>query len=202
VFVFGGLLNAFAMIAPVSTVEDWLASVSGATSETAVLVLLFVVWLCVAPVLIVGGAAALTRLLVDEQTGSFRQTAVRYAYALVPLGFGVWLAHYGFHLFTGALTVVPVAQSAAMQMLGWPALGTPLWHWVGLQPSTVFPIQLGWVLLGTMGSLAVAHGISERDHQPRALAATAPWAVAILVLASVAVWILAQPMAMRGTVLA
>lgn len=202
VFVFGGLLNAFGMVAPVYTVERWLAGVIGTASEAAVLALVYVLGLCVAPLLIVGGAAALTCVLVGEQTRSTRRTAVRYVYALLPFGFGVWLAHYGFHLLTGAFTVVPVIQSAAMQMLRWPALGTPLWEWVGMQPGAVFPIQLGLILLGTMGSLAVAYGISERDHRAQAMAATAPWAIAILVLASAAVWILAQPMDMRGTVLA
>ncbi len=38
--------------------------------------------------------------------------AVRYSYTLVPLGFGMWLAHYGFHFFTGILTIVPVTQTA------------------------------------------------------------------------------------------
>ena len=33
--------------------------------------------------------------------------AARYSYALVPLGLGMWLAHYGFHFFTGILTIVP-----------------------------------------------------------------------------------------------
>ena len=26
---------------------------------------------------------------------------VRYTYGLVPMGFGMWLAHYGFHFLTG-----------------------------------------------------------------------------------------------------
>ena len=30
---------------------------------------------------------------------------MRYAYALVPFGAGVWLAHYGFHFLTGCLDV-------------------------------------------------------------------------------------------------
>ena len=85
---------------------------------------------------------------------------MRYAYGLVPLGFSMWLAHYGFHFFTGALTVVPVTQSAAIDVLGWAALGDPLWRWVGMRPGAVFPLQLGCILLGTAGSLAVMHLIS------------------------------------------
>ena len=67
----------------------------------------------------------------------------------------MWLAHYGFHFLTGALTVVPVTQSAAIDLMGWPALGEPLWRWAGMRPGAVLPIQLGCIVLGTIGSLAV-----------------------------------------------
>ena len=36
---------------------------------------------------------------------------MHYVYALAPLGFGMWLAHYSFHFLTGGLTIVPVIQS-------------------------------------------------------------------------------------------
>ena len=47
---------------------------------------------------------------------------VRYTYGLAPLGFGMWLAHYGFHFLTGLYTIIPVTQSA-LASLGWPVLG-------------------------------------------------------------------------------
>jgi hypothetical protein len=200
--VFGGLLNALAMIAPVQALERWLMNVLSTTSDAPVLALLFVLGLFAAPLLIIGGAAVLTRCLAGEQAGSIRRTGVRYAYALLPFGFGVWLAHYGFHLLTGALTVVPVLQDAAMQLFGWGVLGSPLWTWVGMRPGTVFPIQIGFILLGAIGSLALAYQTSERDFPARPIGATSPWAVVILLLASTAMWIVAQPMEMRGTVFA
>ena len=123
---------------------------------------------------------------------------MRYAYGLVPFGFGMWTAHYGFHLLTGALTVVPVTQSAAIDLMGWAALGDPLWRWAGMRAGAVFPIQLGCILLGTFGSLAVMHDISRRDYPDRPIRATAPWAIVVLLLAATAIWILFQPMEMRG----
>ena len=89
---------------------------------------------------------------------------MRYAWVLIPFGFGVWLAHYGFHLLTGGLTLVPVTQSAVIDLVGWPALGDPKWQWTGMRPGAVFPIQLGFILLGTMGSLALSYLVSERDY--------------------------------------
>jgi hypothetical protein len=63
----------------------------------------------------------------------------------------------------------------------------------------VFPIQAGFVLLGAMGSLATAYQISERDYPRRSVAALIPWLAVIFVLGATALWILLQPMEMRGT---
>ncbi len=202
VFVFAGLLNALAMAAPIRGVQEWFAGAFGTASEAASLAAVFLIVLVAIPVLVVGGASAMTRLLGGARSLSLGGIATRYAYALVPVGFGVWLAHYGFHLLTGGLTIVPVVQSAAASLAGGPVLGEPLWTWVGMRPGAVFPIQIGLVLLGTIGSLALAHGVSERDHRGHVLAATAPWALAIAAIAAAAIWILAQPMDMRGTILA
>ena len=126
------------------------------------------------------------------------QIAANYAYALVPFGFGMWLAHYGFHFLTGAFAIVPVTQRAAIDLLGWSALGDPLWRLTGMRPGSVFPIQVGFILLGTLGSLAAAFQISDRDYPERPFAALLPWAAVIVALAAVALWILSQPMDMRG----
>jgi hypothetical protein len=197
-FAFGALLNAFGMTAPVFALEQWLARVIGATSEGPVLAMLYVIALGVLPLVLVGGAAWVTRYSTRQPTYSVGQIAVRYACVLIPFGFGVWLAHYGFHLLTGGLTIVPVAQGAVIDMVGWAALGDPRWQWTGMQPGSVFAIQIGFILLGTMGSLALAYLVSERDYPQRTVLAAVPWAGIVLVLAAAALWILSQPMEMRG----
>ena len=171
----------------------------GTTSESLVLGCLFVLGLGVAPLLLFGTAAGSRACLAaGTAAASIARVSMRYAYGLVPFGFGMWLAHYGFHLLTGALTVVPVTQSAAIDLMGWAALGDPLWRWAGMRPGAVFPIQLGCILLGTPGSLAVMHLISLRDYPDRSSRATVPWAIVVLLLAATAIWILFQPMEMRG----
>jgi polyferredoxin len=203
VFTFGALLNAFAMTAPVHTLERWLAQSLRITSDAVVLAIVFAAALVAAPLLTVGGAVFLTRRAsapADPPSAGF--TFRRFANALVPLGLALWLAHYGFHLLTGALTFIPVAQSAVRDVIGRAALGDPRWTWVGMQPGTVLPLQLGVVILGAFGSLAIAWLIAERDH-PRATARAAwPWGAVIVLLAAAAVWIFMQPMEMRGTTLA
>ena len=158
--------------------------------------------LVVAPLILLGGAAALTRMIAggaDGAGGSVGRIAVTYAYALVPFGFGMWLAHYGFHLLTGVFTVIPIAQNVVVDLLGRPALGEPLWRLTGMRPGAVYPIQVGCILLGAMGSLALAYRISERDYPDRPALPTAPWAMVTMALMTVAIWILSQPMEMRGT---
>jgi polyferredoxin len=197
-FTFGALLNAFAMTAPVARVERRLAALMSADSEAAVLGVVFLAARVVLPLVLLAAASAMTHLLAGREGLPLATTAMRYAYTLVPLGFGVWLAHYGFHFLTGALTAVPVVQSAAIDVTGWAALGEPLWRWAGMPPGSVFPIQLGFVLLGTAGSMGLVHATSARDRGERAWLVSTPWMVLVAGLALAAIWILAQPMDVRG----
>ncbi len=100
------------------SIEQRLVQVLGAQSEGPVLGALFAIVLVIIPLVLMGSAAALTAWLSGRRISSVLSIASEYSYALVPLGFGVWLAHYGFHLLTGILTVIPVTQSAAVDLLG------------------------------------------------------------------------------------
>jgi hypothetical protein len=185
-FTFSAIVNAVAMTT---------------TGDAIGLTVLFGAGLVAVP-----AAAILLATLLSRTTAlttlPFRHSAINYAVTLAPLGVGIWAAHYGFHFLTGIWTAVPVVQSAAIDLFGAALLGEPLWLWVGLPSGVVFPIQLGFVLLGGVGSLALAHAVSSRDVQRRAWLATAPWATVIVALAAAAIWILDQPMAMRGVGLA
>lgn len=199
-FTFGAVLNAFAMVSPVYAVQSWLADLLGTTSEAAVLGTLFFVLLVVEPVVLLGLAAGATRRATGVRE-PLLQVVVRYSYALVPLGFGVWLAHYSFHLWTGLWTFVPVTQDLVADLLGRPLLGTPLWRLTGLSEPAIQPIEWGFLSLGLLGSLLVAWRIAEREPARRTAAAFAPWAALVVCLGVAAFWLLAQPMEMRGTFL-
>ena len=198
-FTFAALLNAFAMTAPVYAVERWLAGALGTDREAPVLALVFAGGIIALPVLLVAAAALSTRALAPGVGSSVRSIAVRFAFALVPLGAGVWLAHYGFHFLTGVGAILPVSQTAAIEATGRAVLGEPDWSWIGLRPGLVFPFQIGAVLLGALGSSALAHRIAERDFSPLAGRAAAPWIVLVVSLAVLGLWIVALPMEMRGT---
>jgi hypothetical protein len=163
------------------------------------LAVLFVLALAVAPLALLSAAAFMTRLC-ERPPGSWRSTLVRHAFTLVPLGAGVWLAHYGFHALTGALTFVPVTQSAMIDLFGGPWLGEPLWRLRGLQPGLVAPLQWGSVLLGACGSVGLALAVSS-DTAGRNALRSLPWILLIVGMAWFALWTLTMPMAMRGMVM-
>jgi polyferredoxin len=197
VFTFAALVSAFAMTTPAYAVERRIAAAIGARSEVPVLAIVFIAGLFVVPGVLMGAAGLVTRRLTSSRT-SLRATALPYAYALMPIGLGVWAAHYGFHLLTGVLTIVPVVQSAVVDTFGRALLGAPAWGWVGLQPGAVFPIQLGCVVLGGAGSLGMVLAISQRDQPSRAVLVSAPWLAVVLLVATTALWIFSQPMEMRA----
>jgi len=200
VFTFGALLNAFAMISPVYTAEQWLASVTGLDVEWPILAALFATVLILEPAILLGAAAVFTRWMTETRQ-SVPAIINLFARSLVPIGFGVWLAHYGFHFFTGCLTVIPVAQNAALQSFGWPLLGVPRWQLGGIPESIVFPMEVGFICLGLAGSWMVAWTIA-RDLSPmRTWAGFTAWGTLHLLLFVSAVWIMIQPMEMRGTLL-
>jgi hypothetical protein len=123
--------------------------------------------------------------------------AVRYSYALAPLGFGMWLAHYGFHFFSGLYTFIPVTQNL-FASLGWPILGAPLWRLTGIPSRFIQPMEIGFLLLGLAGSLLVAFRLAEEDSPGKVIRAFAPWALVSVTIWLASVWLMYQPMEMRA----
>ena len=199
VFGFGALLNAFGMVSPVYVFEQWLANLLHVKSEFPVLATIFALVLVCEPLILIGVASWLTRVW----SGSKRpllSLAVRYSYALVPIGFGIWLAHYSFHFLTGLYTFIPVTQ-AALADTGWAILGQPRWGLPGLAPNVVQLFELGFVTLGLLGSLSVSYSMAVTDELVHPLRVFIPWAALSLLMAAAAFWLLLQPMEMRAVVL-
>src|SRR5205814_4838085 len=117
--------NAAGMVGPVAEGQERLASLVGVRSPLLATTAFYLLALVALPLLAVGGAAVLSRRWGRLQSGTW-EVATRYAYALVPLGFGMWLAHYCFHFLTSYDAAVPVAQRFAADLgLTWP--GQPAW---------------------------------------------------------------------------
>jgi hypothetical protein len=151
------------------------------------------------PAILLGVAGWLT-----VRWGGVRSTllsaVVKHVYAVAPLGFGVWLAHYSFHFLTGLYTFIPVTQSA-LASAGWAVLGEPMWSLGGGQARFVYPLQLGLLGLGLTGSLLVARRISADGAAAHPRRVFASWAGLCVLLWASALWLMSQPMEMRGTFL-
>jgi hypothetical protein len=199
VFTFGALLNAFGMVSPVHALEAWLTRALHVNHEAPVLGLIFGFFLIVEPALLLGLAAWVTKLWSGSRL-ALLPLAVRYSYALVPLGFGMWLAHYGFHFLTGLYTLIPVAQSAVAS-LGLPLLGEPRWRLTGIPVNIVQPLEAGFLVLGLAGSLILTRHLAEEDSPGHFHRAFAPWAAVCILVWCAAQWLILQPMDMRGTFL-
>jgi len=111
----------------------------------------------------------------------------------VPLGFGMWLAHYTFHFVTGYDTALPVTQRFAAD-LGLTSLGDPLWSRACCRqlPAWLLPLEILFLDMGLLLSLYAGYRLAPT------LRALAPWALLMVLLFAVGVWVLFQPMQMRG----
>jgi hypothetical protein len=199
--VFAAFANAAGMVAPVVAWQEQLADALALPGPFAVTTLGLVMALIVLPAVLVGAAAVVGRWW-SADPGRRRDVVTRFAFALLPLGFGMWLAHYSFHFLTSYGSLLPVVQRMAAD-LGPAWLGPPDWS-----AATCGPVA-GWVLrvellcldLGLLLSLYTGYriGLDRRPVMKQALKAFTPWAVLVLLLFAAGVWIVFQPMAMRGT---
>lgn len=199
---FAAFMNAFGMVAPVYDLEAWMTGALGISSGPVVVGILFLAGMILIPGILVAAAARLSvalsgsgRSVVDEAT--------RYGYGLVPLGFGMWIAHYLFHFLVGGLVLVPALQEYVAD-LGLPFLGSPAWSLGPLVPdSWLLPIELLFLELGLLVTLVVIYRIARREvgEGSRALRAATPWGGLALALSAAGIWLLLQPMEMRGTMM-
>lgn len=199
VFTFGALLNAFGMVSPVFVLESWLGRVLNTSHEAPVLGMIFTIMLIIEPIFLLGVAAWLTQVWGGAQRAVL-PLVVRYAYTLVPLGFGMWLAHYSFHFLTGLFTFIPVTQSAVAS-LGLSLLGEPYWTLTGLPEGAVNVMEFGFMGLGLMGSLMVGYRLAREDASSHPMRIFGVWAGLAVILWMAAVWVMNQPMEMRGNIL-
>jgi len=198
--VFGAFANAAGMIAPAVAYQDRLAEWWGMT-QFALVAFYYLFAIVVGPLVILSAAAAISRWW-GKAGRSCAALAIRFAYAFVPLGFAMWLAHHGFHFLTSYATILPVTQRAIGDLAGIAALGDPDWqHACCLGVADwIIKFELIALDLGLLASLAVGYRIASLDTWcGRPLWALTPWAVLMLVLFVLGVWIVLEPMQMRGT---
>jgi cytochrome c oxidase assembly factor CtaG/ferredoxin len=200
--VFAAFANAAGMTAPVLAWLRAFTSVLGLSAAAATGVFYFVALLLL-PLLMIGGSALLSRWW-GQVPLNVLQIAKRYTYALVPLGFSMWLAHYGYHFFTSYASVLPTTQRF-LGDLGCAVLGAPQWNYDCCAPVAGWLLRAEIVSLefGLLLSLYTGYRIawSQAGRLPQAFRMFAPWGLLIALLFAAGIWIIFQPMQMRGTML-
>lgn len=204
---YAGLVNAFAMTPPVFSLEAQIAQALNTQSEAIVLGLFFLVSVIVLPLLLVYGAAWLSKtLVVKRKELSLNKLVMRYASSFIPMGFAIWFAHYLFHFLTGAMTIVPTFQTFFYRTLGWTIVGRPNWRLAALfvpPVNTIQTIQTIVTYAGLILSIAVVLSIAGKVHKNRgkALREAIPWMVVLVLLAIASGSTFLLPMEMRGSAL-
>ena len=202
--VFGAFANAAGMVGPVVAWQERLRTALGEPSRLVVTTLFYLAAIVVLPLVAVSAAAWWSKQW-SKRSGDWLTTATRYSFALVPIGFAMWLAHYSFHFLTSAATIIPATQRFVADR-GWHALGEPLWQCscCGTVGDWVPHLEILMLDFGLLLSLYAGFRIAESQaaRAGQAVRAFMPWAVLIVALFAVGVWIVFQPMEMRGTMLA
>ena len=200
VLVFGAFANAGGMVGPVADWQDRLRVHWGQATPFWAISVYYLFALLVLPLLAVATAAGLSRWWANL-SATWLEAATRPVFALVPLGFAMWLCHYSFHLLTSCDAAIPAAQRFAASFGG--NLGTPDWTCSCCQPEMDWLPRLEILFLdvGLLLSLYTGYRITMAGtpDMRQGLKAFAPWAVVMLLLFAMGIWIVLQPMQMRGT---
>lgn len=188
--VFGAFVNAAAMVSPVMMWEHRWHARLGLHMMPVVIAAFLVAGALVAPGITVVACGALNRLTVSGK--QVTALARRFVFALVPIGFAMWAAHLLYHFATGWMAAWPVVQRAVSGTLGViPMPMIPAWL-----TSAQLLVLDGGLLLTLYVSWRVA--LQSAGRVQRALAIVTPWAALSCTLYAAGVWILFQPMQMRG----
>ncbi|HEX4150167.1 MAG TPA: hypothetical protein VHY20_14315, partial [Pirellulales bacterium] len=203
VLVFGAFANAAGMVAPVVEWFDRWQAACGFESRLPIISFFYLLALILVPAMSIALAATAGRTW-GRLPISPLQFAVRCSYALVPLGFSMWLAHYSFHLLTSYDVVVPATQRFVAG-LGWPLSSDPQWIASCCRPPADWlpRLEIVCVGVGLLASLHTAYRLAFAQAARPALAIRAfiPWGLLLILLYALGVWIVCQPMQMRGTMM-
>ena len=198
--VFGAFVNAAGMIAPVMEWEQRLQDQLGFSSPLPVITVLFAFGLLIAPAILAVFCGTLSKALSGISVQWMKLTC-SFVMALVPLGFSMWVAHFSYHLLTGAGALVPAFKRAASDA-GVSLLGKPDWSFATAMVPVDWLTSIQILLLGAglLLTLYVCWRTAFRfTKQARsAFGLLMPWAALAVALYAAGVWVLFQPMQMRG----
>jgi hypothetical protein len=199
VLLFASLTNAAWMTAPVVQWETQVTRTLG-IDRWAVVTLGTLFGLCIAPLIVTAAVARWSDRAAGCHVG-WMANARRFAPALAPLGLGMWLAHYSFHLFTSG-DAIRVAASRFIS--DWTGSGFA----VGAAACSccdaslvpwLLPLELLYLNFGLCVSLYAIYRVARNDMpSSRWIGGAAPWVLFVVTFFACCVWVILQPMQMRG----
>jgi cytochrome c oxidase assembly factor CtaG len=200
ILVFGALANAAGMIAPVARLLDR-ARFLFDLQRPVIIALFLAVGMFLIPGIIVYLAGFLSHRLGQLQV-PLKPFVSDFAMTMAPLGFAMWLAHFVFHLFTGSHMPIPVIQRIAMD-LHLTSFGNPDWGIASWAIPQLLDFEILFLDLGLLVSLYAGWKVAQRyNHSKKgSLLVFTPWSLVYLLFFLVAIWIIFQPMDMRGTMM-
>ncbi len=189
VIVFGAFVNSAGMVGPVVTWEHRLHGRLGPNAMPWIVGVFTLTGVLVAPALSVAIAWLASRFM--SRARIMADTVRRLSLALVPVGASMWAAHLLYHFGTSWSSVIPVINrnigySATQAIAIVPAWLTPA-QILLLDAGLLMTLYLDWRMVKQMVS-----GLR------RSVGLMLPWATLACSLYAVGVWILFQPMDMRG----
>ena len=199
ILVFGAFVNAAGMTEPVMMWMHHLHALEharlGLSSMVPIVSVLYASGMLIIPG-ILAAACSWAGLHWARASADWKELTCGFTLALVPLGFSMWLAHFSNHLVAGWSALIPAVESFFSRLSSgvYPQAWMPLW-----MPS----VDLLFLDFGLLLTLYVAWRVARQvaDGKRMALAVLAPWAVLAGALYSAGVWIIFQPMQMRGTMM-
>jgi ferredoxin len=192
ILVFGAFVNAACMTEPVMTwMHRWHVRL-GLSSMVSIVTAVYVAGVVVIPLICSAACGWVSHRC--RQGSNRRDLTCSFTLALVPVGFGMWLAHFSNHLATGWNAPIPAFERLLRMSSsgGYPVASMPGW---------LPPLELLFLDLGLLFSLYTAWRVACRtaDDGRTSLAVMSPWSVLASSLYLAGVWIVFQPMQMRGT---
>ncbi len=133
--------------------------------------------------------------LIAKSSLSFKNLSLQFALTLVPIALVYNIAHYYTLIFTEAPNIIRLVSDPFA--FGWNVLGTAsFYEKFILSANFVWHSQVGFILLGHIASVYLAHLVALRvfPSQRKAIISQLPMLMLMVAYTMIGLWILSQPL--------